>query len=138
MPIPTRESKDNRVSYRRQRRHASVCGGCGSSLPRVNATREKFLLDIVINPHVVTLIVETERQWCSSCKKEVNAKHPQRLPFTEYGVNIFLMILLLRFRCHLPFATIALVLRVGYGLTIGPSAIVNLLDGAKNVSYETL
>jgi len=127
-----REATEDRSSYPRQRRHARQCGTCGHTLSRVHATREKFLLDIVINPTVVKLIVETERQWCSSCKTEVNAKHPQSLPFTEYGMNVFMMGLLLRFRCHLPFSHIATVLRVGYGVSIAPSALVNLLACAKS------
>lgn len=126
-----RESKEDQSSYQRQRRYANRCGRCGRSVHRVNAIREKFLLDIVINPNVVKLIVETERQWCSSCKKEVNAKHIQSLPFTEYGMNVFMMVLLLRFRCHLSLANIATVLCIGYGLTINKSSIINLLLCAK-------
>ncbi len=136
-----RESKEDSASYQRQRRYATHCGRCGQSVHRVNATRKKVLLDIVINPNVVKLVIETERQWCSSCKKEVNAKHSQSLPFTEYGMNVFMMVLLLRFRCHLSLSNIATVLRVGYGLTINKSSIINLLSCAKTYlkkRYEEL
>lgn len=136
-----RESKEDSASYQKQRRHANHCGRCGRSVHRVNAIRKKVFLDIVINPNVVKLIVETERQWCSSCKKEVNAKHSQSLPFTEYGMNVFMIMLLLRFRCHLSLSNIATVLRVGYGLTINKSSIINLLFCAKTYlkkRYEEL
>lgn len=136
-----RESKEDSASYQKQRRHARQCGKCGHMLSRVNAIRKKFLLDIVINPNVVKLIVETERQWCSSCKTEVNAKHPQSLPFTEYGINAFMMVLLLRFRCHLSLSPIATVLCVGYGLTMNKSSLINLLSSAKTYlkkRYEEL
>ena len=44
------------------------------------------------------MILQSERQWCSNCKCEINACHPQSLPFTEYGLNTFMMIMILRFK----------------------------------------
>lgn len=126
-----RESTEDWAGIPKQRRFATHCGACGHTISRVSSKREKFLLDIVINPNIVKLIVESERQWCRNCHTEVHAKHPQSLPFTEYGINVFMMILLLRFRCHLSLANISAVLTVGYGLPIGKAAIGNLLVAAK-------
>lgn len=136
-----REAREGEGSYSRQRRHAIACGNCGRPVNRTNATREKRLIDIVINPEVVRLIIETERQWCGKCNHEVQAKHPQSLPFTEYGLNLFMMVMLLRFGCRLSLANIGVVIKVGYGLPISKSPLKNLLSAAKGYlkdKYEEL
>jgi len=136
-----REQADNTAEYDKQRVFATACSTCGTQLPRVTATEQKLLLDIVLNPQVVRLLITAERQWCGQCKKEVRALADRSLPFTEYGLNTLMMILLLRFRCLLPFSKIALVLEIGYGLIISQSGISSLLRQAKkylNEKYEEL
>lgn len=114
----------------KKRLFAATCGHCGTSLSRVNAVREKLLLDIILSPAAVRFLLAAERQWCPSCQKEVQAKHPQSLPFTEYGLNVFLLVLFLRFRCLLSFTKIGAVTAL-FGLPLAPSTIVNLLSRAK-------
>jgi len=136
-----REAKEATAEYTKQHVFASACSTCGQALSRVTATQQKLLLDIVLNPQVVKLLIESERQWCGHCRKEIRAISDQSLPFTEYGLNTLMMILLLRFRCLLPFSKIALVLEIGYGLTISKSGISSLLGQAQvylNQKYEDL
>lgn len=136
-----REAQESEESYSRQRRHATACGNCGNPVNRTNAAREKRLIDIIINPEVVKLIIQTERQWCGKCNHEVQSKHPQSLPFSEYGLNLFMMVMLLRFRCRLSLANIGVVIKVGYGLPISKSSLINLLSMAKGYlknKYEEL
>lgn len=118
-------------AFPRQRLFASNCGRCGNSLSRVNGVKGKTLIDIQINTQLVQVILESERQWCKTCKYEVTARSPQSLPFTEYGVNTFMMILLLRFKSHQSIGKISTVLSLGFGLTISSSAILSLLRQAK-------
>ena len=59
------------------------------------------------------------------------AQDAHSLPFTEYGLNTFMLVILLRYRCLLSLSKIALVLAVGYGLPVADSAINNLLTQAK-------
>jgi len=130
-PNTNRETTEDYKSYPRQRMFAKNCGKCGSSLPRVTATKEKILLDIVINPQIVRMILESERQWCATCKMEVNAKNARSLPFTEYGINTFMMVLILRFFAHASFKTISTVIKLSHGLIISKSDVSNLLSAAK-------
>lgn len=129
-PDTNREAHEDYSAYERKRLFAKTCGKCQSPLPRVNAIKQKVLLDIVIHPEVVKLIVESERQWCQKCKAEVNAKDLRTLPFTEYGINTFMMILILRFKTHSSFANISRVLAISHGLTLSKSDISNLLKQA--------
>lgn len=122
-----REKQEDYQTYGHKRVFAKTCGRCGCALSRVNSIRKKVLLDIVINPEIVKLIIESERQWCTNCEKEVVAKDPQTLPFTEYGMNTFMMVMILRFKSHASFANIAAVIRVGYGLSLSQSDISSLL-----------
>ena len=114
-----------------KRLFAPVCGACGEALARVQATRRKELVDIVLHPEVVRIVLESERQWCGACQREVVARDARSLPFTEYGLNTFLLVMILRFKAHASLAEIASVLQIGHGLALAKSAICNLLTQAK-------
>jgi hypothetical protein len=73
------------------------------------------------------MIILSERQWCGKCKKAVVVKDTQSLPFTEYGINTFMMTMILRFFCHSSMGNISKVLFTGYGLSVSKSDIANLL-----------
>lgn len=126
-----RESYDDYASYLKQRIFAKACGRCHRPLSRGSSTRQKILLDIVINPQIVKLILESERQWCGNCKLEVNARDSRTLPFTEYGINTFMMVMILRFKCHASFANIATVITISHGLRLSKSDVSNLLRQGK-------
>ena len=124
-----------------RRLFAPQCGICGQSLSRVQATRRKPLMDIELHPRVHTVLLERERQWGGHCKQEVCAQDPQSLPFTEYGLNTFLRVMILRFRAHASLAKIASGLEISHGLPLAPSTISNLLTQAKGYlqhRYEQL
>jgi hypothetical protein len=125
-----REKTEDYSSFKKKRIYAKTCGNCQSPLPRTVATRQKILLDIVINPEIVSFIIQSERQWCGKCKKEVIVKDPQSLPFTEYGMNTFMMTMILRFSCHSSMGNISKVLKAGYGLSISKSDVASLLKAA--------
>lgn len=136
-----REACEDYSSYHRKRLFVQACGKCGCSLSRVSTTRQKILLDIIINPKILKLIIESERQWCGSCKMEVYARDSQSLPFTEYGINTFMLILILRFKCHASLTNIATVIRISHGLSLSTSDVVNLLKQTKTYfasRYEKL
>lgn len=136
-----RERTEDYSSFKRKRAYAKTCGNCNSPLSRVVTTQQKILLDIVINPEIIKMIILSERQWCSTCKKAVVAKDPQSLPFTEYGINTFMMTMILRFSCHSSMGNISKVLLAGYGLSLSKSDIANLLKSSANYlgkHYEEL
>jgi len=136
-----REKNEDYASYRHKRVFAKNCGKCGCFLRRAKGIRQKILLDIVINPEIVKLIIESERQWCGNCHKEVSARDPQTLPFTEYGINTFMLSMLLRFKAHASLSNIATVLTISHGLVVSKSDVSNLLKaggGFLDTRYKEL
>ncbi len=119
------------VAFPRQRLYTTHCGKCGNALNRVEGIKEKTLIDIQISTKLIELVLQSERQWCQNCQKEVNARSPQTLPFTEYGINTFLMILLMRFRGNQSINNISENLFYGFGLRLASSVILNILAQAK-------
>jgi len=135
------DSERNYQSFQRQHLFAANCGSCGNPLTRVNSMREKTLIDIQINTELIQIILQSERQWCKHCQKEVTARSTQVLPFTEYGMNTFMMIMLLRFKSHQSVQKISTVLSLGFGLLLSTSEILSLLKQAKQYlqkKYEDL
>ena len=130
-PSTNRESREDYSSFERKRLFAGTCGKCGSKLRRVSAVKQKVLVDIVVNPEVVKMILASERQWCGKCKREVNARDPKSLPFTEYGINTFMMVMILRFKCHSSFGNISSVISIGHGLELAKSDIASILKQAR-------
>lgn len=126
-----REAHPEPQPFEPERLFAPVCGQCGQALARVKATRHKELVDSVLHPRVVKLLIESERQWCGHCQREVTARDGRSLPFTEYGLNTFLVVLILRFQSHASLANIASVLQISHGLAISKAAVSNLLAQAK-------
>lgn len=118
-------------SFQKKRVFATHCGKCGSTLSRVNGSKRKLFIDILVNTRLVQLFLESERQWCTSCQKEVNARFPKSLPFTEYGLNTFMIILILRFRGNASAQTIAEILKYCFGLSISASVVLSILEQAK-------
>ena len=136
-----RESQPSSPAWQSQRLFASRCGACGTSLARVHSTRRKYFVDIVLHPQVQRVLLESERQWCAGCKQEVCVRDERTLPFTEYGINTFLLVLILRFRSHASLQKIAEVLAISHGLSLSKATISNLLVQAKHYlrgKYEQL
>ncbi|MDQ6662438.1 MAG: IS66 family transposase [Chloroflexota bacterium] len=126
-----REAHEDQHGSETEHLFAPTCGYCGETLARVRATRHKLLVDSVLHPQVVKLLIESERQWCGTCKREISARDGRSLPFTEYGLNTFLLVLILRFTSHASLTNIASVLESSHGLAISKAAVCNLLAQAK-------
>lgn len=136
-----RETFEDYSTYDRKRIYSKICVHCGKTLKRVSATKRKILLDIVINPNILKQIIDSERQWCGRCQKEVNARDCQTLPFTEYGINTFMMVMILKFKCHGSLFSISQVMYLGFGLKLSKSDVSNVLKNASvflGSKYEDL
>lgn len=126
-----KDSQRNYSAFTKQRIYTKTCGRCGRTLARVKSVKQKILLDMQITTQTVQTIVESERQWCGNCHKEILVYHPQSLPFTEYGINTFMVVLHLRFKGKQSHATIATTLHGLFGLEISGSGVGALLTQAK-------
>lgn len=139
-PDTNRETDEDYNQWQRHRLFAKTCAHCGTKLPRVTAVKQKILIDLALHPDIIRQIITSERQWCGRCQKEVIAKDERSLPFTEYGINTVMTILLLRFRGKTSLTTISSIFSV-FGLPLAPSAISNLLTQTKQYlrgRYEEL
>lgn len=136
-----REANENTQNFVRKRVFFDHCPQCSNPLPRTTSHKQKALIDIVLNPQVVKLLLQRERQWCGSCQKQVMAQDEQSLPFSEYGINLFMMVLILRYRCLLSFSKTSLVIEIIAGVKLPKSAVSNLLNQAQHYlkgRYKTL
>lgn len=136
-----KDGQRNYASFKKERIYAQVCGGCGNPLTRVTSIKEKTLIDIEINTQLLQMIIESERQWCGNCKSNIQAVHPQSLPFTEYGVNTFMVVMYLRFKGKQSVRTIAITLNNLFGLGITKSGVGSLIFQAREYlegKYEQL
>lgn len=136
-----RDGERNYSSFTHQRIFAAQCGGCGGALFRAGGVKEKTLIDIKINTETLQLIIESERQWCRRCHKEIRVCHPQSLPFTEYGMNTFMVVMHLRFKGRGSLRAIAVTLNNLFGLPISKAGVGTLLSAAKDYlgeKYEQL
>jgi len=126
-----RETQQDYENYEKKRVYAAHCGKCNTTLSRTSSTQQKILIDIVIYPEIIKQLLLSERQWCGTCKEEVVAKDEKSLPFTEYGINTLMTVILLRFKCRASFGNIATVLSV-FGLPISKSVVSNILTQTKH------
>lgn len=136
-----KDQERNYQSFPRQRIYAHVCAGCGNPLARAQGMKEKTLIDIEINTKILQMIIESERQWCRNCQQEIRVVHPQSLPFTEYGINAFMVIMYLRFKGNQSIRGIAGTFNNVFGLPITKSGVGSLLTQAKGYlgdKYEQL
>jgi len=136
-----RETLLNSKNYEHLRVFTKNCSSCGTVLPRVESVKEKTLIDIILNPQALRLVVQAERQWCPKCRKEVLARHGQSIPFTEYGLNTFMVVILLRFASGLTLSKVGTVMTMGFGLSLSKSEVASLLAQAKTYlggKYEAL
>lgn len=128
-------------SFSRKRIFSNTCNGCGNPLSRATGFKEKILIDVQINTQVLQNIIESERQWCKTCHKEIRVVHDQSLPFTEFGINTFMVVMHLRFKGKQSIRTIAVTLNSLFGLSITKSGVLSLLFQAKEYlgeKYEEL
>ena len=120
--LPNHVDQDLRV-------HASVCPACHTSLPRADGTTTHMVEDIpspeTIHPVVTRYTIE--RQWCPRCKKEIQAIPPRVIPGSRFGLHLIVQLLIWKYRCRIPFATMVLLFSTTYGITITEGALVGTI-----------
>ena len=121
------------VSWGREKKrvYRDTCPRCDGRINRVMATRERQYIDIDLSARVVQNILAVERQWCGCCRKEVRGQAENSLPFTEYGMTVFLIVLILKYKAGLSLSKIGIILETMAGLKMAKSSIVNCLNQAQ-------
>lgn len=120
--VPNHIDQDIRI-------HATICPDCRTFLPQTNTTTTHTVEDIptpqTVHPIVTRYTIE--RQWCPACKKEIQAIPPCVIPGSCFGLNLIVQLLIWKYRCRIPFATMVLLFSITYGITITEGALAATL-----------
>ena len=82
--------------------------------------------------HPITTEYAIERQWCSNCQREVRALPKEVIPRSRFGLNLFVFVLVWRYRFRDPLNKIAERLKTHYQLKISEGELVLLLKRGKH------
>lgn len=109
------------------------CPNCQDQLSQTESVDTHTVVDI---PHwkdskPITTEYSIERQWCSNCHKEVRAIPDNVIPHSRYGFNLFVCVLVWRYRFRDPLNKIRERLKVFYQLSISEAELVLLLKKGK-------
>lgn len=111
------------------------CPDCGATLSQTESVDTHTVIDI---PHwnnisPITTEYEIERQWCSNCHKEVRALPKNVIPYSRFGFNLFVCVLVWRYRFRDLINKLAEKLKVFYQLKISEGELVILLQRGKHL-----
>lgn len=112
---------------------AKHCPHCNTPLTRTKTTTTHIVEDIP-GPQTVRTITSKytiERQWCSTCQKEITAVPYGVIPKSRLGINLIIQILIWKYVCRLPFATIVQLFKTTYSLAISEGGIAKILSRTK-------
>ncbi len=109
------------------------CPHCGNSLSQTESVDTHTVVDIPHwkDTHFITTEYSIERQWCSNCHKEVRSLPENVIPNSRYGFNLFVCVLVWRYRFRDPLNKIAERLKIHYQLKISEGELVILLKRGK-------
>jgi len=103
------------------------CPDCSGELRRLR-THEHFEIDLP-TPGPVTTRFLTQSGFCPTCNKRVRARHPEQTASgagaagVALGPKVRAFSADLKHRLGIPYAKVAQLLRVGFGLSVSPSAL---------------
>lgn len=110
-----------------------VCPDCHLPLKRSDTFETHTVEDIPHLESVKTIVTKykSERQWCSSCHKEVKAKAPLVIPHSKLGLNLIIQILIFKYVCRMSLEVLVETIFQTYGVKITEGGIVNILQRVK-------
>lgn len=113
--------------------YLTTCPDCHTPLPHANATDTHTVTDI---PHwkemrPMTTQYHRERQWCSTCKKEVRATPAGVIPGVRLGLNLMTMVLLWHYHFREPFNKIKERLMTHYDVSVSEGILVRWCHNTK-------
>lgn len=111
--------------------HLTHCPDCHTNLKPTKSYHEKIIEDIPKETKSVVTKYKIQRQWCSKCKKEVNAVPIGTLEGSRFGINTISFILYAKYKQRLPLNLIEKSLKDRYGLNITQGGIQYILHKIK-------
>lgn len=110
------------------------CPTCQTPLTRSRSVDHHTVTDIPA-PQTIQPIVtryEMERQWCSSCKKEVVAAPLGVIPNARFGIHLIVQLLIWKYGCRLPFSSIISLFSTTYGIDVSTGSLVAILHRTRD------
>lgn len=104
------------------------CPECKNQVSRTSSTYTRLVEDLPEIKPVVTKYT-IERQWCSTCQKEVCVTPPQTIPRCRLGVGAIAFILTLKYRLGTPLKKIREFLNNVCGIKLSEGGIQRLFHG---------
>jgi transposase len=122
-PIPGKIDEEEKLSLKR-------CPECGHEVSEPVGIREHIVEDIIPARVIVKKYIIT-RHYCKHCKKIVEQKPTDVFPNYRFGLNLCILVMLLRMGCALPIDKIKVLLETTYGLGVSSATIQNILYKCK-------
>lgn len=116
-----------------QRVFLTHCPSCHNPLSRTESIDTHTVEDIP-PPNLTPMQIvkyEKERQWCTTCNKEMVTTHPEEIPGARFGLNLVVSIMVLKYGAKVSLDSIVLLLKQNYALQISKGEIIHLLHKTK-------
>lgn len=113
---------------------SKVCPTCQGKLKRSATVKTHTIEDIPNLEQIRTQVTEykVERQWCSSCHKEVLGKPAMIIPHSRLGLNLIIQILIFKYVCRMSLEILVETLYQTYGVKVSQGGVINILRKTKD------
>lgn len=105
------------------------CPTCQTTVTRSESVETHTVTDIpapeTIKP--ITVEYQLERQWCSTCKKEVVSVPHGVIPYSRLGIHLVVQLMVWKYGCRLPFTSIVSLFATTYGITVSTGSCAAIL-----------
>ena len=126
-----------------KRVYLEKCPICENKLKRTEEINPHTIEDIpspeILKPRVIRY--ETEKQWCSNCKKKVKAIPEGVIPGSQFGINLILYVMLQKYGAKSSWDSIIFDLITLFGIKVSKAGLVGMLHRTRKwlgVEYEQI
>jgi hypothetical protein len=114
---------------KKQRVFFSQCPTCQTPLKRAGSADTHTVTDIPAPETIQPVVIqyEVERQWCSTCKKDVVAVPAGVIPHARLGIHLIVQLMIWKYGCRLPFSSVVSLFSSTYGINVSAGTLVTML-----------
>lgn len=105
------------------------CPDCGTKLSKIQRKRKRYVTDIKVKTKNTEHIILA--RYCKKCDKIVEPKVTDALPNARFGLNLMLLVLILKLDSRVPSNKIVSILNTIFGIKISDGEIYGILRQLK-------
>lgn len=113
--------------------YSEECPHCHNKISTESQSYDTHIVEDIplekLKPEITEYRIK--RQWCSNCKKNIIAIPANVIPFSRYGINTLILVMLSKYHLHQPYNKISEQLKTIFNLEISNGGIKNLLKKGK-------